>query len=229
MYIKKFIYRILFIFIPFFLFSIEKYVDIDLIKKAGPPRFLDKGVLFTLDENYGYSIYLRTDIDDWKQNHYFKKNLYGVWKLILPYDYSKNKFCYKLNVDGFWENDPNNDKYTEDKYGASLSVLKIPEEVYYIQNNPVVEISDSHIKKVKFKYYNPAAKDVNFITSQDNWSQFTNSMTLNDDGYWEISINFKKGIWYYYFLVDGKKVVDIENPEKKVLRDIKEVSVVNIH
>ncbi|HOV14111.1 MAG TPA: glycogen-binding domain-containing protein [Spirochaetota bacterium] len=228
MYIKKFIYIYIFTLIFSYGYSIEKYVDIDLVKKAQPPRFLDKGILFTLKEDFGNSIYIRTNIDGWLKSWYFKKNLYGVWCLLLPYDRSKDEFLYKLNVNGFWEIDPDNSEYVEDKYGSPISILKLPKEVYYHQQNPIIESYGDIVKKIKFKYYNPKAKEVNIVTSLDNWSQFANSMVLNDDGYWEISLNFKKGKYFYYYLVDGKKIVDFDNPNKNWIPDIKEVSVVYV-
>lgn len=228
MYIKKFIYILFFVFISINIFGIEKYVDIDMIKKATPPKFLDSGILFTLNENFGYSIYIRTNLDGWQKNWYFKKNFFGVWCLFLPYDRSMDQFLYKLNVNGFWEVDPANPLCIEDKYGVPISVMKLPKEVYYTQNNPVIEDIDNKVKKIKFKYFNPDAKEVNIVLSIDNWNHYTNSMVLNDDGYWEFEMYFKTGRCFYFFLVDGKKVVDKENPNKKWLDDFKEVSVIDI-
>lgn len=228
MYIKKLVNIILLFLLSTSLYAIEKYVDCDLIKKSSSPRFLPNGILFTLDENFGHNIYLRTNMDGWQKNYHFIKNLYGLWYLVLPYDLNKSEIIYKLNTDGFWETDPNNSEITSDKYGAELSVLSMPKDIIYYQNTPLINDGEEKMKKINFKYYNPYADEVNFVTSLDNWSQYSHSMTLNSDGYWEITINFRKGKYFYYFLVDGKKVVDMENENKNWISGFEEVSTVII-
>ncbi|HOJ64037.1 MAG TPA: hypothetical protein PLE45_06415 [Spirochaetota bacterium] len=214
MYIKKFIFLLLFLEIILPFFAIEEFVDLDLIKNETSPRFLKEGFLFTLAPDIGRVIFLKTNIDNWEKSYYFKKSLYGVYYLFLPYDYKTKTVYYKINIDGFWDRDPNNDNYIEDKYGVKISVIQIPDDVLYFQKMPVIEDINNRIKKVKFKYYNPEANEVNLICSLDNWSPFTNSMTKNEEGFWEIELNFSKGKYFYYFLVDWRKVVDMKNPYK---------------
>jgi len=195
-------------------FSTEEFVDLDLVKKESSPRFLKNGFLFTLAENTGKIIFLKTNMDNWEKSYYFKKNLYGIFCLFLPYNYKIKKIQYKINIDGFWDKDPNNDNYIEDNYGIKISIIKIPEDADYFQQMPIVENINERIKLVKFKYYNPKAQEVNLVCSIDKWSPFTNPMKLNKDGFWEIELNFSKGTYYYYYLVDWKKVIDIKNPKK---------------
>lgn len=213
MYIKKLIF-FLFFFQSLLLFSIEEFVDLDLIKKASSPRFLKNGFLFTLDPNIGEVIFLKTNMDNWEKSYYFKKNLYGLFYLLLPYDYKIKEIQYKINIDGFWDKDPNNQQYIEDEYGVKISTIEKPSDADYFQSMPIIENINNRIKLVKFKYYNPNAKEVNLACSLDNWSPFSYPMKLNQDGFWEIELNFNKGIYYYYFLVDWCKVIDLRNPYK---------------
>jgi hypothetical protein len=199
-------------------------VNVDLIRKESAPRYLPEGILITVSPSVGKNIFLRTNLDNWKNNYFFRKSLYDVLYLIIPYDINKEKLLYRLNVNGYWIKDPNNKNTLEDKYGTELSVIDIPQNVIYYQSTPVISNSDLSIKKVSFHYYNPDAKEVNFVCSSDKWSQYSHQMEKNDDGYWNYSIDLKNGTYQYYFLVNGKKVVDIENHLKLWDEDVGEVS-----
>ena len=224
MYIKNFAFVILFSFILFFSHSIEKYVDIDLIKKAGPPRYLDSGVLITISPDQGRTVFLRTNADGWKDDHFFHESLFGIKYYIIPYEENVPVIKYKLNMDGFWDRDPNNADFTDDKYGTDISYVKVPEEFLYHKETPLIEMTDNPVKNVIFLYDNPGANEVNFVSSIDNWNQFTHQMKKNSDGIWEFRMDFKKGTYYYYFIVDEKKIIDNENRRTFVDEGIGRVS-----
>jgi len=196
------------------LFSYEKYIDIDLLKKSSPPRYFKDSILLTLDENENSAIYVRTNLDNWKSDHYFKKNLYNVFYLILPYREKTKEIQYKVNINGYWQTDPNNKKYTNDFLGEKISIIDIPEEDFCYNTMPVIKDIDKNLAKMYFRYYNPEAEEVNFICSIDNWCLFSHPMKKNNNGYWEITKDFSRGIFLYAFLVDGKVISDIENPNK---------------
>ena len=63
---KRFIVIILLFIIIILLssqiYSYEKYVDFDLLKKEEPPRFIENGILFTLSGEEGAIAFLRTNI-----------------------------------------------------------------------------------------------------------------------------------------------------------------------
>ena len=225
---KKFILIGIFLITTVLNYSIEKYINLEFIKKESSPRFLAEGILITISDKQARYSYLRTNIDGWKQNYYFKQSLYGIFYIILPYNLKMSQIQYKLNIDGYWEIDPNNPDYTEDKYGTLISIINLPKECIYNQEMPIIDKIDNKKYKISFKYNNPSAKEVNFVTSIDRWCLYSHPMTLNEDGYWEISLSFKKGKYYYYFLVNGKKIPDIENPEKTYLPDLGEVSIVEV-
>jgi hypothetical protein len=224
MYIKNFTFAILFISLNLFSFGIERYVDMDLIKKSAAPRYLEKGVLITLSLKQGKQIFLRTNIDGWKNDYFFNESLFGIKYCVIPYDKKNKKILYKLNIDGFWDKDPNNADYVEDKYGTDISVVNTPREFLYDEKSPMIENTESKIKQVVFFYKNPNAKEVNFVCSIDNWNQFTHQMKLNSDGVWEFSMTFKKGFYSYYFLSDEKKVIDHDNDIKVMDDSVGEVS-----
>ena len=191
--------------------SFEKYVDFDLIKSPGSPRLVRDGILFTMAGGENKNAFLRTDMDNWKKNYYFKNNLYNVLYVFIPYQSNIKSFKYRININGFWIADPNNSNMTEDDIGNELSVVSLTEENFYSESLPIIEKNKNNVKKVIFRYYNPNAKEVNFVASIDNWTEYSNQMTRKDSGYWEFTKYFTSGKYSYYFFVDGKKEIDLDN------------------
>lgn len=196
------------------LYSFEKYVDFDLIKKDGPPRFIENGVLFTLADADGTIAFLRTNIDNWKKDYYFKSSLYNVLYAFVPYTANNKSIKYKININGHWTSDPNNPEYALDDLGINLSTIVTPDEKMYYEKMPIIEKTKNNIKKTTFKYYNPNAKEINFVCSIDNWSHYSHPMKSDNNGFWEITKYFTQGTYLYYFLVDGEKIIDVDNPNK---------------
>ena len=215
---KRFIVIILLFIIIILLssqiYSYEKYVDFDLLKKEEPPRFIENGILFTLSGEEGAIAFLRTNIDNWQKDYYYKLSLYNILYVFVPYTENIKTIKYKININGHWISDPNNPEHLTDDLGTDLSTISIPEQEMYYEQMPIIEKDKNSIKKAVFKYYNPNAKEVNFVCSTDNWSHYSHPMKYNNNGYWEITKYFTYGTYLYYFLVDGKKVIDVENPNK---------------
>ncbi len=210
--------------------SLEQFVDLDLINRVTPVRYLENGVLFTLNRNIGRRIFIRTDLDNWENDHYFRESLYGVLYLLIPYKQGKSSIKYRINVDGFWIEDPMNHNSSEDNFGILINSINIPSENIYYSRMPLIEQTNNRTRKVTFKYYNPSAREVNFVSSLDNWNTFSNTMERdpNRAGYWTIDLYFRQGSYMYFFLADGRKFIDISNPDNTFISRYDEVSVLNI-
>ena len=68
-------------------------------------------------------------------------------------------------------------------------------------------------KKIKFKYYNPKAKDVKFTGDFDNWE--LKQMNRNSSGVWVIAVDLAPGKYSYKFVVDGQWKKDPKNPNSQ--------------
>lgn len=87
----------------------------------------------------------------------------------------------------------------------------MPDESRFYHEMPFIEKNNDKVKKVYFRYYDPQAKEVDLVCSVDNWSRFSHQMHLNNYGFWEITMSFTKGIYYYYYCIDSRKIIDLEN------------------
>jgi len=232
MYFKnhKLLFYIIFIFLSIKIFSLERYVDPDLLKTNLPPSYLENGFLLTLPPDTHGRPYIRMNFDNWHGTYYYKRSFYGVPYIVIPYGITHKILIYKININGVWLLDPLNNDFILDRYGTELSRLYVPTEARYLLPTPIIKTQEltPHIKDVTFIYDNKNAKEVNLIIHKDRWNQFSRSMELNKNGYWEITLPFTKGTYYYYFLVDGNKKIDINNKERIFFEYLNEISLFNI-
>lgn len=215
MYTKKLVFILFLLSFTFCLSSLEKYIDEDMLSEHSKAIYTDKGIILTLPEDIGYEVFMKSNLDNWKEKVYFHKNYYGIYYTIIKYTQKVDKVLYKLNINGYWVKDPMNSNYVSDKFGNDISILKIPQDYIYEDKSPFVYYSEELPMKVLFKYYNPEAKSVNFAYSVDNYNVYSHSMKKNSDGYWEIEKYFTEGNYAYFFFVDGKIVRDYSNNNKK--------------
>jgi hypothetical protein len=175
---------------------------------------VENGVLFTLPSSIGNKAFIRTSLDNWANDYHYKINLYNVLYVFIKVDSSVKSFKYRININGYWEDDIYNNNTEDDMFGTKLFIINMPDENKYYDKLPYIENTDSRIKTVTFKYYNPNAYEVNFVCSIDNWSEYSYPMTKDQYGWWTYKKSFTRGKYFYYFLVDGKKNTDINNPNK---------------
>lgn len=214
---------------------IERFVDVAMIKEARAPIFTKDSVILTLPENTGYEIFIQTNLDEWSQPHYFHKNLYGIYYCVLKYKEEKKEFLYRLNINGYWSEDPMNNQFAsdnyelvQDNYGNLLTRIRIPDQIKYYQPIPIIKEIENGIKEVTFRIHAPEAKSVNLLCSNLGFSSFSYKMGKVSDEFWEITLKLGKGTYSYFYSVDGKKVLDLENLRKTYDKNLGRLSVFSI-
>lgn len=65
---------------------------------------------------------------------------------------------------------------------------------------------------VDFSLYAPQAQQVYLIGEMTHWLQDKLPMTRDEDGFWRIQVNLRRGQWMYKFEVDGQWLADPVNP-----------------
>ena len=217
MYTKKI--KLLLIFLAVFsqinLNSIERYTDPDMIKSATTPIYMPDGVIITLPPDIGQTVFIRTDMDNWRSDFYFNKSFYGIYYIKLKYPQNSDRILFRINADGFWLDENAGSDSTTDKFGTQLAIRRLPAELANLKKDPVIENFDERLKHVTFQFYSPDATEVNLVCSTNNFSIINYSMQRDSKGYWQIKLPMGCGEYFYYFLENGKKRVDINNPARK--------------
>ena len=208
--LRKILLLLSLIFITALNARIQPHIDPDLIREATTPIFTKTSFIITLPPETGYQIFIRSDIDNWKNNYYFKKSFSGIYYCEIPYNYECKSIKYRLNINGFWETNQWAVKYIRMILAMIFSVAIPRGDLFarYYQFLLQLQIWGY----LKFRVFNPDAQQINLVISADKFNRFKNVLHKLDNGYWEINLLLKEGLYTYYYMVDGKKVIDEFNP-----------------
>lgn len=127
--------------------------------------------------------------------HLFKMNKtdYG-WELTLQM--KPDRYQYRFIVDGHWMEDPHNPNKTPNEFHEYNSVLDIKQYTTF-----------------KLKGYTNAEKVI-LAGSFNGWNEHQLEMERKEYG-WKYTLPLSGGKHHYKFIVDGKWIVDPDNPVKE--------------
>lgn len=101
--------------------------------KAGRPRAVDGGVLFTWGDAGAGSVFLAGSFNDWNSTaDPLTKGGNGVWSIVKEMPAGKHE--YKFVVDGAWFADPENPDTQADPYGGANSLVTVDDEGNLIES-----------------------------------------------------------------------------------------------
>lgn len=142
-----------------------------------------------------HRVMLAGDFNNWNSNELVMTNNNGVWEEQLYL--SEGIFAYKFLVDGNWITDPANSITEKDDSGNINSILKLGETVNF-----------------KLSGYSNAQK-VFIAGNFNNWKPEELAMMKTPDG-WKTRLVLGAGNYQYKFIVDGKWITDLDNPNTAV-------------
>lgn len=159
-----------------------------------------------------------------------------MFYLVVPRSPELETLDYRLVVDGVWLPDPNApDRYT-DSFGVAISRIPLPEQPPYrtpspqttssgrttfyftfdLRVAPTLETVDNR-QLAGASFSDP---DIALVGSFNNWNPFTHRLRPDPErpGFYRISVSLPPGTHYYYFIVDGERVLDPFNRERAIDR-----------
>ena len=89
----------------------------------------------------------------------------------------------------------------------SMSAAGQAEKTEEVKSDP------SSKNKIKFKYYNPKAKEVKLTGDFNSWR--LRSMAKGKDGIWAVAVDLAPGRYAYKYVVDGQYIKDNKNPKSE--------------
>ena len=164
-------------------------------------------VKFTLEAPDAKSVYLAGEFNSWSPTATPMKKRDGVWEVEISL--KPGTYQYKFVVDGRWCEDPKNPWKVDDGFGGFNSVVKVTDDGKVYFGFPPEEGAFP----VTFRIHAPTAHEVYLAGTFNNWNPKATKM-IKKDGYWEVTINLKPGIYQYKFVIDGKWREDPKNPWK---------------
>lgn len=191
-------------------------LDVELkgITAAGQPRMLDDILILTFKEPLepgevpARSVAARFQHEGWATVHPFSRNENGVFVLDYPLPEGVRQVRYRIGVDGLWTSDPANPRVEADVLGMEYSLFTLEREPPRAIANPRREPDGRYT----FTYRGPGARRVAIVGDWNGWDPYVDPLPETEPGVFRVSLRMQPGRHFYYFVADGKRVLDPANP-----------------
>ena len=180
-------------------------VRIKGIEKAGPPRYLERQVLLSYQSDRPVRLVgARFAYEQYRVFHVYFRNENNVFLLLLDVPEEVAQLRYRIVVDGLWMSDPFNPETESDSLGRSFSIFDLrdrppPEEV-----SPQIHPEGT----VTFFFHTLSDRAVSVAGDFNNWDPFWNRLKETEPGSYSVTVRMPAGRHYYYYLVNGQRVLD---------------------
>ncbi len=140
-------------------------------------------------------VILSGSFNRWNEEEFQLYRIDNGWEIKL--DIKPGEYEYKFIVDGHWMEDPTNPSKVWNEFGGINSLINIGKYVTFLLEG------------------HQDAERVIVAGSFNDWNEDDIELTLQDNGYWSIRLPLPAGKHYYKFIVDGKWMLDPDNPIKE--------------
>ncbi|SIP86941.1 Glycogen recognition site of AMP-activated protein kinase [Alkalispirochaeta americana] len=213
------------------LLSIDSFLRVAGITEAGPPRVLDDFVIFTYEQkSYARHVAIAFAHENFEQKHTFtaraRQDRSDLFYLAYPYSRGQETLEYRLIVDGVWITDPHAPGKRTDPRGVTLGLISLPEQPLYREESPRFHSDGTVTFRFSFdQRISPTLQTVTqrqvsassfhepritLMGSFSGWDPFRHPLRRDpeDPAFYSVRIPLPPGQHYYYFLVDGERVLD---------------------
>lgn len=184
------------------------------ITAAGRPRMIDDILVLTFQETPPEgaapvrSVAARFQHEGWASVHQFSRNENGVFVLDYPVPEGVRQLRYRIGVDGLWTSDPANPVVETDSLGVECSLFTLEREPPRSIINPRREADG----RLTFTFRGPGTRRVSLVGDWNAWDPFADYLVEIEPGVFRTSLRIRPGRHFYYFLADGRRVLDASNP-----------------
>lgn len=186
--------------------------EINQLTRSAPPRIEDRWVIFTYrPAPSARYVALRFEHEDYAILHPMALNEKLLFVLVYEPPTGLGELTYRMSVDGMWMRDPANPDYTTDAFGTPYSRVDL-------SAIPAREPAGPHVRedgRVTFLLHAPPGELVTLAGSFNRWDPFVHVMDEMESGVYELTLRLAPGVYYYYFLENGRKTLDPTNRELK--------------
>ena len=180
------------------------------IDRAGPPQFLDHQVLLSYQTSEPVRLVgARFAHEDYRIFHIYFRNEHEVFLLLLDVPEEVEELRYRLVVDGLWINDPFNPRSDEDAFGRVFSLFNLQDRPARVAVSPEIHREGS----VTFFFQTLPDRAVSVAGDFNNWDPFWHRMQETKPGQYHLTVRMPPGQHFYYYIVNGQRVLDPINQD----------------
>ena len=180
-------------------------VSIRGIDRAAPPQYRERRVLLSYQSREPVRLVgARLAHEDYRVFHIYFRNDNDVFLLLLDVPEEVEELRYRLVVDGLWTNDPFNPRAEEDAFGRVFSVFSLRD-----RPDPTVVSPEIHRgESVTFTFRTLPGRAVSVAGDFNNWNPFWHRMQETRPGEYRLTVRMPPGQHFYYYVVNGRRVLD---------------------
>jgi len=172
---------------------------------AQPPRMLGDTLILSYKPAHPVrAVGVRFESESWATLHLYALNEKGVFVFDYPVPEGVMEIRYRICVDGLWMTDPTNDATSVDELGSVFSVFTLDRE-------PVRPIINPRAEKdgmLTFTFHGTPGKRVALVADFNNWDPFMTIMKETSPGIFSVTVRVPAGGHSYYFMTEGRRVLD---------------------
>jgi hypothetical protein len=208
----------------------DTWLQVSGITEPGAPRVFDDLVVFTYQSS-GFTRHVAAAFahEGYRELHTFsvRKLADGEDLFYLPYpvDIDQERLDYRIVVDGVWMKDPNAPQTFTDSRGVEIGRVALRERPPYRTPSPVrnndgtvtfrfafdVRISAT-LETINRERISPDTfqdPEIYVVGTFNGWDPYAHRLSGPDeDGFYSTTIPVSAGNHFYYFLVNGRRVLD---------------------
>jgi serine/threonine protein kinase len=175
-------------------------------------------VEFTLKAPNASEVFVAGQFNNWSTTATpMHKQPNGEW--IASLQLAPGRYEYKYIVDDTWRDDPDNPDRVPNDQGSFNSVVTIaapasqqPPSKPSATQPPSPSTESPGVLNAVFSVKAPNASSVFLRGDFNSWSATATPMKKDASGVWKVTVPLKTGRHAYKFLVDGKMILDPDNP-----------------
>ncbi len=216
-------------------YSAVYFTYLSELRRAEAPRQFSDSIIFSYsapqrEQQSHISISIAFSHEDYRVVHQMQRNEYGVYFYVMnrrsiPYDILHIE--YRLIVNGVWRDDPTNPQLRLDRSGAKFSQLRLTTEERELTSPNITRgraefIFSPHeqatlrlteIDGSRLYFSRDERLQVYIAGSFNGWDPFLIPMhpDRSRPGQYRISLALTSGNHYYYYVVNGRRILDPHN------------------
>lgn len=188
--------------------SLALHIKMTEMDKSSAPFITGENLIFTYSpsRNTVRHVGIAFKNENFSKIHNLFRNENGIYFYI--YKFPKEKVInYKFVEDGIWISDKNNSKIVKDRNYITLSSFEIPNKNIKEHISPIIMS-----KNATFVIKAEKGSSIYLTGDFNHWNPFLYKLEEEKPGIFTISINLPSGKYGYYYIYNGERILDSENP-----------------
>jgi hypothetical protein len=208
----------------------DTWLQVSSITRSGPPRVFDDLVVLSY-QSEGFVRYVAAAFahEGYQELHVFSARALAdgsdLFYLPYPVDAGQDSLEYRIVVDGVWIVDPHAPEVLRDERGVAIGKVALreppPYEVASPRINPdgtatfsfafdpriAATLQTTNQQRLTMDSFD--SPRISLVGTFNGWDPFAHRLSGPDaDGFYSITIPVAPGEHYYYFLIDGRRILD---------------------